>query len=143
MIRAEDIAGVMGGRSVLRRQVKSLLDLDRFVEQGVPRESLDHVLDAVFGQDRSAVEFRNRVIPRATYQRNEILGAPFSDRVERLARVFAMAKSIWGDEERARRFLRAPHPELEGIAPIEVALTELGARRVEAVMERGMHGLPV
>lgn len=143
MIQAAEIATVMGGRSVIGRQIRSLSDLDRAIDRGIPREALDRVLLAVFGAERSSAEFRNRVIPRATYQRKETLESPFSDRVERLARVFAMARATWGDDEKARRFLLSPHPELEGNTPIEVALTEVGARRVEAVMERGIHGLPV
>ena len=143
MIQAAEIAMVMGGRNVIGRQIRSLSDLDRAINQGIPREALDRVLVAVFGEERSSAEFRNRVIPRATYQRKETLESPFSDRVERLARVFAMARATWGDDEKARRFLLSPHPELEGNTPIEVALTEVGARRVEAVMERGAHGLPV
>lgn len=143
MIQATEIASVMGGRNVIGRHIRSLSDLDRAIEEGIPRAALDRVLVAIFGEGRSFIEFRNRVIPRASYQRKETLESPFSDRVERLARVFAMAKAAWGDEERARRFLFAPHPELNGEPPIEVALTELGARRVEAVMERGAHGLPV
>lgn len=143
MIQAAEIATVMGGRNVIGRQIRSLSDLDRAIDQGIPREALDRVLAAVFGAERSSAEFRNRVIPRATYQRKQTLESPFSDRVERLARVFAMARATWGDDEKARRFLLSPHPELEGNTPIEVALTEVGARRVEAVLERGIHGLPV
>lgn len=143
MIRAEEIAVVMGGRSLIRRQIRSLSDLDRVIDEGIPREVLDHVLGTLFGADRSSAEFRNRIIPRATYQRKQTLESPFSDRVERLARIFAMARAVWGDDEKARRFLLLPHAELEGNIPVEVALTEVGARRVEAVMERGVHGLPI
>jgi putative toxin-antitoxin system antitoxin component (TIGR02293 family) len=69
------------------------------------------------------------------------LGRSFQE--ERLARLFARARDIWGDEDEARRFLNAPHPELNGPTPVEVAVTEDGARQVEEVIERGRHGLPV
>lgn len=49
MIRAEEIAVVMGGRSVIRRQIRSLSDLDRVIDEGIPREVLDHVLSTLFG----------------------------------------------------------------------------------------------
>jgi putative toxin-antitoxin system antitoxin component (TIGR02293 family) len=142
MIKAPDIAAVMGGKSVMKGTIRTFSDLDREIGRGIRREALDRVLSAVIGEGPATAKFRNLVIPRATYQRKQILDSPFSDRVERLARVFAMAKSIWGDAERARHFLNTPHPELEGRTPIETALTEIGARRVEAVMERGVHGLP-
>jgi putative toxin-antitoxin system antitoxin component (TIGR02293 family) len=58
-------------------------------------------------------------------------------------RVFALAKSTWQNEGAAQRFMSAPHPELNGRTPVEVAVTEVGARQVEEVIERGSHGLPV
>jgi uncharacterized protein (DUF2384 family) len=39
--------------------------------------------------------------------------------------------------------MNAPHAELDGRAPLEVAVTEVGARHVEELIERGRHGLPV
>jgi putative toxin-antitoxin system antitoxin component (TIGR02293 family) len=62
---------------------------------------------------------------------------------ERLARITALVQWVWADEKIAREFLWRPHSELNGRRPIEVALTELGAREVEEVIERGLHGLPV
>ena len=46
---------------------------------------------------------------------------------ERLARVFARVREIWGDDE-AQRFLNTPHPELNSRTPVAVAVTEEGAR---------------
>ena len=66
-----------------------------------------------------------------------------SSREERLARVFAQARDVWGDEDGARRFLNTPHAELNSRTPFEIAATEDGARQVEEVIERGRHGLPV
>ncbi|MYF71621.1 MAG: DUF2384 domain-containing protein, partial [Proteobacteria bacterium] len=42
----------------------------------------------------------------------------------------------------ALHFLAGAHPELGDRAPFEVALTEIGGREVEEVIERGLHGLP-
>jgi uncharacterized protein (DUF2384 family) len=39
--------------------------------------------------------------------------------------------------------MTTPHPLLEGRAPIEVAETELGARRVEDVLAALEYALPV
>ena len=47
------------------------------------------------------------------------------------------------NEAGAQRFLNTPHPELDGRMPLEVAVTEAGAARVEELIERGRHGLPV
>jgi putative toxin-antitoxin system antitoxin component (TIGR02293 family) len=82
-------------------------------------------------------------VPKATYQRSAQLNPAHSQKAERLARVFAMAESIWQDQTEARRFMNTPHAELKGRTPVEVAMTEVGARQVEEVIERGRHGLPV
>jgi uncharacterized protein (DUF2384 family) len=37
----------------------------------------------------------------------------------------------------------ASHPELQGKTPFDAALTEVGGRRVEEIIERALHGLPV
>jgi uncharacterized protein (DUF2384 family) len=60
-----------------------------------------------------------------------------------LARLYAMAHAIWQDAQATRRFLMTPHLELGGKTPLDAALTEVGGRRVEEVITRGLHGLPV
>ena len=59
-----------------------------------------------------------------------------------MARLYAMALSAFEDSDAAARFLTTPHDELEGRTPFDVALTEIGGREVEEVIERGLHGLP-
>ena len=85
---------------------------------------------------------RNRIVPRASFQRSKILSTVHSATTERLARITALTHSVWEDEAKARRFLWTEHPELDHRKPIEVALTELGAREVEEVIQRGLHGMP-
>ena len=63
------------------------------------------------------------------------------ERVERLARVIATAEQVWGDVDDARSFLSTGHAMLGGKRPIEVALTELGARRVESLLWSLFHGV--
>ena len=55
---------------------------------------------------------------------------------------YAMALSVFEEPEAAARFMANPHPELDERAPFEAALTEIGGRRAEEVIERGLHGLP-
>ncbi|ELW9527407.1 DUF2384 domain-containing protein [Burkholderia cenocepacia] len=62
-------------------------------------------------------------------RRVEWLAAP-----GRVAWIVAAATSVWSDEDDAREFLSTPHPKLEGRTSLDVALTELGARRVEELL---------
>ncbi len=61
---------------------------------------------------------------------------------ERLARLYALAAQAFGSPPAAARFMMTPHPELSGRTPFDVALTGVGGREVEEVIERGLHGLP-
>ena len=45
--------------------------------------------------------------------------------------------------EKAREWMSKPHRELSGQTPLEVARTELGARRVEDLLDKLYFGLPV
>ena len=85
---------------------------------------------------------RNKIVPRATYQRADRLSLQVSETTERLARLYALAMFAFQDADQAARFLANPHPELDDRLPCEVALTEVGGREVEEVIERGLHGLP-
>jgi putative toxin-antitoxin system antitoxin component (TIGR02293 family) len=142
MVPAARIAEVLGGRPALGSRVMSWSELDRAVAAGLPRAALDalvaHVADPA---ERTRLKYR--IVPKATYLRHDHLNAAHSQRTERLARVFALAESVWRDQDEARRFINTAHPELDGRPPLEVAMTEIGARQVEEVLERGLHGLPI
>lgn len=142
MVAARKIAEVMGGRRVLRREIDTLSDLDALIDAGIPREALEALLTQLAPVEERR-QWRHRIVPRATYQRQPTLNREHGQRTERLARIFALAREVWRDDALARRFLSTPHPELQGRTPLEAALTELGARQVEEVIERGLHGLPV
>lgn len=84
-----------------------------------------------------------RIVPEATFKRRrDRLSPDESEKTERLARVFATALYVWDDEVDARDFLNTPHPLLEGRRPLDVAMTELGARRVEELLAKLFYGLP-
>jgi putative toxin-antitoxin system antitoxin component (TIGR02293 family) len=136
------IVRLLGGTKAVGRAVRSVADLDQVVQAGLPRAALEHLMGEVAPESERA-RLRNRVVPRASYQRSKVLSAAHSATTERLARITALAQSVWEDETNAQRFLWSEHPELAHRKPIEVALTELGAREVEEVIQRGLHGLPV
>lgn len=138
----KDIVRLLGGAKAVGRPVRTLADLDAAVQAGLPRTALEHLMSTVApGPERA--KLRNRVVPRASFQRRKVLSAAHSAATERLARITALAQSVWEDDAKAQRFLWSEHPELGRRKPIEVALTELGARQVEEVIQRGLHGLPV
>ena len=146
-VDAAAIAEVLGGPVVLGRPVTSMRGLEEMVRAGIPKPALDRLIGilasslATGGSD--ARRLRNRIVPRATYQRVERFNLQVSETTERIARLYAMMQSAFRDPEAAARFMMRPHPELDGRAPFDAALTEVGGREVEEIIDRGLHGLPV
>jgi putative toxin-antitoxin system antitoxin component (TIGR02293 family) len=144
MIEAKRIAEVMGGRPVLGKVVSSIEDLEEIVGEGLPKTALRITVRRVFLVVREANRYLYRIVPEATYKRRTgKLRVMESERTERLARVIAAAEAVWDDQKDAREWLTRPHPELSNRTPIDCALTELGARQVESLIDRLQYGLPV
>ena len=143
-VAAEQIANVLGGPQVLGRRVKSMRELDDIVREGMPKPALDTFINALGASKHGefAIQLRNRIVPRATYNRVERFNLQVSETTGRMARLYALALSVFDDAETAARFMANPHPELGDRAPFEAALTEIGGREVEEIIERGLHGLP-
>lgn len=137
----ERVALMLGGPAVLHRAVRTWVDLDRVVRAGLPKRSLQLVARRAVEPGASVNAFVYSVVPSATFKRRSKLSVDESERTERLARVVALAEALWGDEREARAFLNRPHPLLDSETPLNVARTELGARRVEHLLHDVEHGL--
>jgi putative toxin-antitoxin system antitoxin component (TIGR02293 family) len=64
-----------------------------------------------------------------------------SDRLYRLARIFALAEEVLEDREQAREWLRSPQVGLNNRVPFVLMETEAGAREVEDLLLRIEHGV--
>src|SRR5690554_4304920 len=102
LVTPEQIAAVMGLAPVPR----SFAELDDQVAEGLPKTALKAGVERL---GRNAEERRallHRLVPEATLKRRrERLSAAESERTERLARVFATARHVWGADEEALAFL--------------------------------------
>ena len=85
------------------------------------------------------------VLPRRTLAHRRARGEPLtaeeSDRLVRVARLTALAETVFGEPERAWRWLRQAKRGLDGRAPLDQLATEAGARLVEESLVRIDHGL--
>lgn len=139
MVSAHPIAEILG----LGASVQSMRELDNAVSAGLPKRSLVLLSSRLYQDTRAASAFKFKVIPPATWKRRQKrLSRQESERIERLARVLAYAEYVLDDRDEARQWMNAPHRELGGEAPLEVAQTEIGARRVESVLNKLLFGLP-
>lgn len=115
-------------------------DLTRLVEQRLPVRTLR----ALAAHGVSDDEIYRLVIPRRTLAHRRAKRQPLtpeeSDRAVRVARIMAHAEKVFGDPEKAGRWLRKPKPRFDGRTPIDMLATECGARLVEEWLGQLEHG---
>ena len=143
MTAVERVVDVLGGATVLKRSVRTWRELEDAVNDGLPKRALQVMAGRALPQGAPAGSLVYRVVPMATFKRRSRLTPEESARTERLARIVALAEGIWQERDDSRGFLNQPHPLLDARSPLEVAATELGARRVEQLLHEVDHGLPL
>lgn len=146
-LRDKLLAGEAGQHAyltLLGLQPYETADLLQQIERGLSYSALERFQKNIDLSIRYLADLV-RIRPRTLARRKEKgrLAPDESDRLLRLTRVFAKALSLFdGDLQAARKWLLSPQPALDGVAPIEFARTEVGAREVENLIGRLEHGIP-
>jgi putative toxin-antitoxin system antitoxin component (TIGR02293 family) len=137
------IAEVLGGRKVLGKAVKKPDDLAELVRKGLPASAVTRLAERL--EVGNTVLSQKLGIPRRTLTRRLSHGARLtaaeSDRTVRLARVYASAVEMIGDEEKAVVWLQTPNRALRGERPLDQLDTDVGAREVEDLLGRIAYGV--
>jgi putative toxin-antitoxin system antitoxin component (TIGR02293 family) len=138
-----DILGVAIGRPKNRNP--SLMRWVDLAERGVPISALDQISKRIAPSD---VTFKYRIVPKATLARAKnraaLLSPTQSTVIVRLAKIWSLARMVWGSDEAARNFLLRQHQLLDGRRPIDVAIeNELGAELVREILGRLQNGSAV
>jgi putative toxin-antitoxin system antitoxin component (TIGR02293 family) len=85
------------------------------------------------------------VVPKRTLARrkaaNEPLTVEETDKALRLERIAVQAERVFGDADKAHRWLRKAKRELKGETPLAYLASEAGARVVEEMLFRIEHGI--
>jgi putative toxin-antitoxin system antitoxin component (TIGR02293 family) len=85
-------------------------------------------------------EIYHLVAPKRTFARRQANRQPLTveetDKALRLARIAKLAQSVFGDADRAGRWMRKPKTALSGAAPLAYLASENGARLVEDMLYR-------
>ena len=121
---------------------RGTLTLAYSVEKGLPVSALDNFAARVSPDD--ARRFSYRVVPKPTLERRrrdkQPLSVEESDRLARIAKVFAFGLEVFRDEAKTRSFLDRPHPMLDDRPPLEIALaTGPGADAVINLLGRAAY----
>ena len=141
VVTPDRIALLLGGISTLGKEIKSDRDLEKLVIAGLPSESVKIVVDRIYPDTPNQYY---AVVPRSTLNRKLSDKSPlpiqYSEKLERLARIYAFALEIWESEADAREFMSKSHPMLDDRTPFQACMTELGARQVEQILGRLLFG---
>ncbi len=94
----------------------------------------DEDLARILGMSRKTLQRRRK-------EKDQVLTATEGDRAYRVARVFALAKVLFGSNEAASEWLREPRVGLGRDIPLDLLQTEAGALEVEDYLGRVAHGV--
>ena len=118
--------------------IGAALALDRVVVEGIDRRLIDRHSRTV------GMMITHRVLPKSTLQHNSKrpsgrLSPSTSERLVRVLRARRQASDAFGDSN-ADAWLETPLRRLEGRTPMQMLGTEAGARAVEQLIGRTVHG---
>src|SRR4051794_30338923 len=142
-LELEAIAEVLGGRKVLGRTFKKPDDLAQLVRKGLPAGAVAalamklHLGSTVLSRKLGIPQ---RTLTRRLSQASQLTPAE-SDRTVRMARVYANAVAMIGDEEKATEWLGTPNRAFGGERPLDRLDTDTGARMVEDILGRIAYGV--
>ena len=142
MPTTQQIVESLGGEKTMPR-VHNQEDLRASLRKGLPYQVFEAIaalyqiapdeMSAVLGVPARTLARRKR---QASFRADE------SDRLYRLARIAALARSVLGDRKKASAWLHRRNRALGGEMPLRRLDTELGAQQVEQLLGRIAHGIP-
>lgn len=142
-METQAIAEALGGRKVLQKAIRKPDDLAQLIRTGLPAGSVTALAQKL--HLANSVLSRKLGIPQRTLTRRlsegSLLTSAESDRTVRMARVYAYAVEMIGDEEKAIEWLRTPNRALGGARPLDQLDTGMGARMVEDILGRIAYGV--
>ncbi len=112
------------------------------IEAGLPGSALHkaaRLLKVSLREIGEILDIPSRSLARKARARQ--LSPEQSDQVFRLARIYAFARTVLGDDERALRWLRKPNRSLGGRIPLRAMKSEPAARLVEDALGRIAYGV--
>lgn len=111
----------------------SSLKLAEVAEQGLPTQSLSLLRD----KGLTFTEMASVIPPRTLKHRNargENLSSEETERAVRVASIIGHAEKVFGNPEKAMRWLRYPNDRLDARTPLSLLRTEAGARLIDSML---------
>jgi putative toxin-antitoxin system antitoxin component (TIGR02293 family) len=130
--------------------IKKRADLTGFAESAMVFEATTArvkptVLSDLGHHGYSEEEIFALVVPKRTLARRKAAEEPLTveetDKALRLGRIALQAERVFGEPEKAHRWMRKAKRELKGETPLAFLASEAGARVVEEMLFRIEHGI--
>ena len=135
-----EAAGLLGGTAMLKRKIRTRLDVHEVLERGLPSSAFNYLVAHVKLLDpaavRKAVGLSMRTVKRLNQTPHKPLSAEQSCRAWKFAEVLARASEVFGTQEAAEEWLDRDAIGLDGRRPIELLSTAVGAEMVEHLLGR-------
>ena len=122
-----------------RKREKGRVEPGDLISRGFPPSALNRVKSKLGLSDSelaSVLGVSAKTVSRMRGRKGARLGLVASDRLFRLARVFALASRVLQSEQAARNWMRTPQIGLGNRVPLDLLRTEPGAREVEQLLGR-------
>jgi putative toxin-antitoxin system antitoxin component (TIGR02293 family) len=140
MFASGDVAAVLGLPATSVEAHSPIMLIFR-IDRGLPVKALDKVAHLLAPDD---AQFKYRLVPKATLERRRTakkLSPEEGARLARLAKVWSVARDVWGDDDEARDFLFRPHPMAEDRRPIDLIIqSEFGAELIVDILNGLKYG---
>jgi len=120
----------------------SRVDLMQEVERGLPKaayEAISDALELTHVEEDHLLQVSSRT--RARWKKQTRLDSATSDRVVRLARVFAQAVLVLESRVNAIAWLREPSDALGGRSPLAAMVSDPGAEKVSNMLYQMEYGI--
>jgi putative toxin-antitoxin system antitoxin component (TIGR02293 family) len=138
----EKVSELLGGRKVLGKKLCSTFELIPLLRKGLPYGAFEAVTSALDMSTDAACESLRLTRRKPGHRKGQVrLSAQESERVVRLAHIAAHASLVVASLDNAKLWLTASNRALEGVAPITMLDTDVGARAVEDVLLRIEYGV--
>ncbi len=139
-----EVLDVLGEPAAHYETAAGGLALADLISGGLRQRALQRVKAALELSDveiGAVIGMSQKTIGRLRKKPDAPLGLVPSDRLYRLASLYALAREVFGDPAIAREWLKTPQPGLNGRVPLELVRTEVGAREVENLLGRLEYGV--
>jgi putative toxin-antitoxin system antitoxin component (TIGR02293 family) len=137
-----DLAEVLGGRKALQRRISGFNDMHEAVRDGLPFAALEALiqrLELSLREAAAVLRIPERTIARRKSEKK--LLPEESDRLVRLARVFAHAADVFETDADAAGWFKDSNRALGGGRPLDLLDTDAGVQRVDGLLTRIQHGV--